>query len=125
MFCQRPMTWGSSTLLYIQEMITQRGACLIHDTQGWSRSSACTAALGDKWLVGLGVAPAGQCGEGSECRKQNLTVTCSLTSGRHHYVVPQGPSNFHLSLLAPAPPPYLPSLRALASEDLASTGYLS
>lgn len=124
-FASCPVTWGSSILLYIQEVITQRGTCLIHDTQAWSRSSACTAALGDKWLVGLRVAPAGQCGEGSVCRKQKLTVTCSLTSGRHLYVVPQGPSDFHLSLLAPAPPRFLPTRGALASEDLASTGYLS
>lgn len=33
-----------------------------------------------------GGASAGQCGDGSVCRKQNLTVTCSLTSGGHLYL---------------------------------------
>lgn len=125
MFCWLPCDLGVMNLLYIQEMITQRGACLIHDTQSWSRSSACTAALGDKWLVGWGglswTVWGGECVQEAESDFHLLPH-----QWRSPLLVPQVPSDSHLSLLAPAPPPTTPTLPgALASEDLTSTGSLS
>ena len=88
-------------------MITQRGACLIHDTQSWSRSSACTAALGDKWLVGWG--GLSWTVWGREC-VQEAESDCHLLphQWRSPLLVPQVPSDSHLSLLAPAPAPHTP-----------------